>query len=436
MEKIKTVFCGCGHRAFGTGGCVMSIDAYETVGVCDPYEDKAISLADEFEKKTGKRPQVYTDHIKMFEELKPDLAVVVANWEVHVAISIDAMRRNIAVAMEVGGAYDEEECFELVKVYEETKTPFMFLENCCFNRDELLATALVRNGVFGRIMYCTGAYGHDLRQEISYGDKTRHYRLRNYISRNCENYPTHEIGPIAKILNINRGNRFVSLVSRSTGLPSQGLHEYVQDKEGLEYLKDVEFKQADLVETMITCENGELVTIRLDTTLPRIYSRQLEVRGTKGMYNQNNNMVFLDTPKFDHHRSKYTQENGEVISGMSEGKAHNYFYNNAKKYEDAYLVDMWKAVTPEILEKGHGGMDYFEFEVLADCMLNGKEMPIDVYDAVTWMCITYLSERSLKTGMPVDFPDFTHGLYKTREPKDVVEIPMPNINPLEINMGK
>ena len=98
MKKIRTVFCGCGHRAFGTGNSVMTIDAYETVGVCDPYEDKAISLADEFEKKTGKRPAVYTNHIKMFEELTPDLAVVVANWEVHVRISIDAMKRGIAVA--------------------------------------------------------------------------------------------------------------------------------------------------------------------------------------------------------------------------------------------------------------------------------------------------------------------------------------------------
>ena len=50
MKKIRTVFCGCGHRAFGTGNSVMTIDAYETVGVCDPYEDKAVSLADEFEK--------------------------------------------------------------------------------------------------------------------------------------------------------------------------------------------------------------------------------------------------------------------------------------------------------------------------------------------------------------------------------------------------
>ena len=426
MKKIRTVFCGCGHRAFGTGNSVMTIDAYETVGVCDPYEDKAILLADEFEKKTGKRPAVYTDHIKMFEELTPDLAVVVANWEVHVRISIDAMQRGIAVAMEVGGAYDEEECFELVQAYEETKAPFFFLENCCFNRDELLATSLVRNGVLGEIMYCSGAYGHNLCKEISYGDINRHYRLRNYMNRNCENYPTHELGPIAKILNINRGNRMVSLVSRSTGGANRGLHDYVQDKPELAYLKDVEFKQADIVETMITCENGELITIRLDTTLPRMYCREFIVRGTKGLYNQNNNMVFVDDPNFSHDTNRLTLPDGSVTEALSESAGLHYFYDSAKQYEEKYLPEMWKSVTPEILKQGHGGMDYFEFEVLADCLVNGKEMPIDVYDAVAWMSITYLSERSLQTGMPVEIPDFTHGMYKTRLPMDVIELPKVN----------
>ena len=426
MKKIRTVFCGCGHRAFGTGNSVMTIDAYETVGVCDPYEDKAISLADEFEKKTGKRPAVYTDHIKMFEELTPDLAVVVANWEVHVRISIDAMKRGIAVAMEVGGAYDEEECFELVQAYEETKAPFFFLENCCFNRDELLATSLVRNGVLGDIMYCSGAYGHNLCKEISYGDVNRHYRLRNYMHRNCENYPTHELGPIAKILNINRGNRMVSLISRCTGGANRGLHDYVQDKPELAYLKDVEFKQADIVETMITCENGELITIRLDTTLPRMYCREFIVRGTKGLYNQNNNMVFVDDPNFSHDTNRLTLPDGSVTEALSESAGLHYFYDSAKQYEEKYLPEMWKSVTPEILKQGHGGMDYFEFEVLADCLVNGKEMPIDVYDAVAWMSITYLSERSLQTGMPVEIPDFTHGMYKTRLPMDVIELPKVN----------
>ena len=79
MAKIRTVFCGAGQRTNGTGMAVRSIDDYEVIGVCDPYEDKAIKLADLFEKEKGIRPAVYTEHVKMFDELKPDAAVVVTN---------------------------------------------------------------------------------------------------------------------------------------------------------------------------------------------------------------------------------------------------------------------------------------------------------------------------------------------------------------------
>lgn len=91
---------------------------------------------------------------------------------------------------------------------------------------------MVRQGVLGRVMHCSGAYCHDLREEISSGREIRHYRLRNYIHRNGENYPTHEIGPIAKLLDINNGNRFLSLSSFSSG--SQGLHDYIAEKRGMD----------------------------------------------------------------------------------------------------------------------------------------------------------------------------------------------------------
>lgn len=48
------------------------------------------------------------------------------------------------------------------------------------------------------------------------GRENRHYRLDNYLARCCDNYPTHELGPIAKILDIHNGNRFVSLTSTAT----------------------------------------------------------------------------------------------------------------------------------------------------------------------------------------------------------------------------
>lgn len=405
MEKINIVLVGCGCRGTSLAKVVINNPNYVLVGVCDTYEDKAQDFAKEMREERGLEFLVYTDYQKMFDEAKPDAVLIAASWEQHVAIALDAMRKKIAVALEVGGAYCEEDCWDLVRVWEETQTPFMIMENCCFNSEELLATNLVRHGILGKVNYCHGAYMHDLREEISYGDINRHYRLRNYMHRNCENYPTHELGPIAKLLNINRGNRMVSLVSCASS--ALGLHEYVQDKEGLEYLADKEFKQGDIVETLITCENGELISLRLDTTLPNFYSREFTVRGTKGLYMQNGNMVLLD--------GKYE----EIWEPKNTFKK---YLDNATEYYDEYLPEMWKNATEDVLKSGHGGMDYFEFVVFADCLKNGKEMPCDVYDAATWMAVTYLSEESIKKGgAPVQVPDFTKGKYKDRKPQDVID---------------
>ena len=80
---------------------------------------------------------------------------------------------------------------------------------------------MIKKGLFGEVIHCEGGYRHDLRDEVSLGGVNRHYRLRNYMNRNAELYPTHELGPIAKYLDKNRGNRMIMLTamaSKSAGL--------------------------------------------------------------------------------------------------------------------------------------------------------------------------------------------------------------------------
>ena len=64
-------------------------------------------------------------------------------------------------------------------------------------------------------------------------------------------------------------------------------------------------------------------------------------------------------------------------------------------------------------------MDYFSFKCFFECLRDGKPMPVDVYDAASWMAITPLSEESIKNGCFVEIPDFTKGAWKTRERLDV-----------------
>ena len=408
MRKVKIGVIGRGCRGSGLMETMVLTDKYEFIMICDKYEDRVENGVKFVSEKCGYTPLGTTNYHDVLANNDVEAVLISCDWEMHIPIAIDAMRAGKAVALEVGGAYSVEECFNLVEEWEKARVPFMFLENCCYNKDELLCLNMAKAGKFGRLVYASGSYSHDLRGEVTGGKENRHYRLRNYLNRNCENYPTHELGPIAKILGINRGNRMVSLVSVASG--SFGMSDFVEKRKAKgnlvnEELIGAEFKQGDVVNTIITCENGEQILIRLDTCLPRSYSREFIVRGTDGMYEQAYNSVFMDGDKDYWEPSEYARDN----------------LNNSEKYKE-YLPDFWRTITKEQMDAGHGGMDYFELLDFANRLLEGKDMPIDVYDAAAWMVITPLSAISIEQGgMPQQVPDFTKGAYKSRPRFDVTD---------------
>ena len=403
MEHLKVGFIGLGQR--GSGMCTNLLNNFPDVdvtAVCDSYADRAEAAAKKVTECRGNTPTAYTDYNALLADENVQIVIISASWEAHVPLAIAAMRAGKVTALEVGGAYSVEDCWQLVHTWEETQTPFMFLENCCYGERELLATRLARIGKLGEVVYCHGAYCHDLRSEICGGIKNRHYRLRNYLARNCDNYPTHNLGPIAKLLNINRGNRMLKLVSM--GSKSRGLECYVNEREEYAFLKGKHFAQSDVVTTMITCADGSLITLKLDTTLPRAYSREFTVSGTKGIYSDRDNVILEDGGDFNHDES----------IGLCR--------DSADKYKDL-RPSVWKAITPEEIEAGHGGMDTLMLRSFFDAVRNGNEMPIDVYDAAAWMVITCLSEASIANGsQSIDIPDFTSGRWVMREAKDVIDL--------------
>lgn len=414
MEKIiKVVIIGVGGRGEGVYRVAMRyLPNLNFVGVCDKYAEHCAYIADEMEKDGRPRPVIFEDYKKCIDTMNPDAVVIAASWDIHVAAAVYAMEKGIAVLCEVSGSYDIKGLWDLVDCYERTKTPFMLAENCCYGRLELLALNMKRLGLLGKIVHCDGGYRHDCRTMVDRYINEGHFRVKDYVMRNSENYPTHEIGPIAKLLDINCGNRFVSLVSMSSGAYS--LKEYTAGKNSLEdypvttqwltkneefrktkleEVKNFEYRQGDIFTTLIKCQNGETVTITLDTTLPRPYSRGFTVHGTKGLITEENSSVFLDDMKHEEFKK---------------------FYNNVDEFYEKYDHPIWKDYKPEE-HVGHGGIDYLVFKAFFDALKKGEPMPIDVYDAATWMCITALSEESLVTGGIVSVPDFTRGKWMTRK---------------------
>lgn len=399
-DKVRVGLIGLGARGMGILGPMLLENTEKVIvrAVCDVYEDRCREAADKTEAAGQERPFATTDYHEVLARTDVDAVLVVCSWENHVRVALDAMRAGKPVGMEVGGAYSVEECYELVRVQEATGTPFMFLENCCYGRREMMVMNMVSGGLFGDIVHCNGSYEHDLRSEIVYGREHRHYRLRNYIHRNCENYPTHELGPIAQILGINHGNRMLSLTS--TASRPAGLHEYVAaHKPDDEELMHTDFRQGAVVTTVIRCAGGETIRLTLGTTLPRFYSRNFTVCGTRGMYEENSDSVFLDTRE-DMRRTEWNWKTQ---------------FGNAATFEAEWEHPVWRDFLNDGLRGGHGGMDWLVYNVFFDCLLEGKPFPIDVYDAAAWMAITPLSEQSIATGsMPVGIPDFTNGAYLLR----------------------
>lgn len=396
--KLKMAVVGLGGRGYAMlKDVLIPMGEAEIVAVCDLYEDRCDKAAELVKETCGNNPECFTDYHEMLNSKKLDAIYISTSWQTHIEIAIEAMYKEVAVASDVSGAFSINECWELVKAYEKTKTPCMLMENCCYGRDEMMVMNMVKQGIFGEVIHCGGGYHHDLRNEVAFGIENRHYRIDNYMRRNCENYPTHELGPIAQVLDINRGNRMLTV--SSTASKSAGMHQYVADKKADDaVLKDWSFAQGDVVTTVIKCAAGQTITLTLDTTLPRAYSRGFKVQGTKAMYMEDNRTLFIDG---EHNKYDFCWKEQ---------------FNNVDSYREQYDHPTWKKFIEQGVQGGHDGMDWLEFEAFFDALKNDKPMPIDVYDMASWLVISLLSEESIAMGgHPVAVPDFTNGKWMTRK---------------------
>ena len=396
-RKVKIGAIGMGQRGSMLLKDVLTkLDVMQVVAVCDEYEDRAQAAKECVLAENGFEPFCTTDYREVIHHPEVEAVLVLSAWESHINIAVECMKAGKRVGMEVGGAYSVDDCWRLVRTSEETGVPCMLLENCCYGRKEMMVMNMVKLGLFGEIVHCSGGYCHDLRNEIAFGKEIRHYRLRNYLNRNCENYPTHELGPIAQILGINRGNRMVSLVSVASC--AKGLKEYIRNNpEADKSLLDKTVAQGDVVTTTIKCVHGQTIVLKLDTTLPRGYSRGFTVQGTKGMYQEDTDSVFLDGVHNEFHENWKPQ------------------WGNAEKYREEYDHPLWKQYLADGVMAGHGGMDGLVMKAFADSVIDQTEPPIDVYDTAAWMCISALSEESIATGNTVAVPDFTNGMWLRRK---------------------
>ncbi len=394
-DRVRLGWIGFGRRATAMLKHVLEMVDVDVVAIAE-FDRRKLEMAEALcEDKGRMKPKLTENYLDIINDKTIDAVIVMTGWDNHVPCALEAVKAGKYTGIEVGCAYDIKECYELVAAYEKTGAPLMMLENCCYDRKELAALRAVREGLFGELIHADGAYGHYLNEVELFRDSV-HYRQYEYLNRCCDNYPTHAFGPISKIFGLNRGNRALTISSFAS--KSRGLKDYTgRHLPDDSPIKGADFKQADIVTSVITCAGGETIKLTLDTTIPRpYYTRDFTIRGTRGCCVE--------------------EGNGSVtfyLEGMKEGVMNNKF-----DFYEEHDHPLQKEYQSGEVKSGHSnGMDWLVLRAFFEAVKAGTNTPIDAYDTATWLAIGPLSEQSIaQGGAAVSFPDFTRGKWFRREP--------------------
>jgi len=388
-ERIRLAVIGVGGRGTHLLRLSLGFPAIEVTAICDIDASHLARALNLVERAGRRRPAGYgergpKDYRRMLERKDIDAVIIATPMQDHATMAIDTLHAGKAVLSEVAAAMTMDECWGLVRAVQETGGFYMLSENCCYFRNAMAVLNMVRAGLFGPLTYAECGYVHECRALLFKADGSLTWR--GELVRDCigNMYPTHAIGPVAQWLGINRTDRFVSLVSMTTRVG--GAHRYAVKRFGPDSPQAaIEFKQGDSTSTLIRTASGAVIDLRYDilSARPHRTTTYYVLQGERASYRSVTNEIWLAA------------------------KSKSYRWEPFDKYLAEFDDERWRREASRAAGSGHGGADYFTLQAFYTAVREGKEPPIDVYDAVTWSSIIPLSAESIRRGSePVQVPDF------------------------------
>ena len=395
MDKVGIGIIGLGPRAETLLASLASMTQEVNItAICDVKSDRIALLRKKILDAGFPAPAEYSDYRELIADPAVDAVLIPTSWNSHLKIAEECLANGKYAGIEVGGAASLDELWHLVHAAESTGVSCMMLENCCYGRNELMALNMARKGLFGELIHCECGYEHDL-SEMAWKEPDKERAVHNRM-RNGDLYPTHGLGPMAKILKINRGYRFMTI--SSTASKARGFAAAAK-AHGI----DAVYNEGDMVISVIRCANGETIMLRHCISLPRPYSRDCRVQGTKGLWLEDTRGIFIEG----------ISKTEELIDPAGNPYTEHRWSKVDEFYEE-YDHPIWKKFKNNQVG-GHGGMDYLVLSAFVEAVRKRQPTPIDVYDVAAWMSVTALSEQSVALGGAVlPFPDFTNGKWIDR----------------------
>lgn len=412
-QKLKVGVIGVGLRGTNHLVNLLKRDDVLVTAICDIDQNRITIAQNHIEKAGQKKAKAFgkndLDYRNLLALEEVDAVVIATPWLWHTKMAVDSMKAGKYTGLEVSAANTLEECWDLVNTHEETGSHLMLLENVNYRRDVLAVLNMVKQNVFGELLHFRCGYQHDLRgvkfndgktaygKGAEFGEKgisESAWRTQHSLLRNADVYPTHGLGPIAVMADVNRGNRLLSLTSHAT--KGVGLNKYIVETGGKDHPNaKLKFKQGDIITSTVETANGETIIITHNVNNPHPYSLGFKVQGAQGLTD------------FDAHTQRIH------IEGVTEGHG----WEDMDKWFEKYDHPLWKKYGDGATEAGHGGIDFFVINAFVESAKENIAPPMDAYDAAAWSAVTPLSELSIENnGEPQDFPDFTRGNWIKRKP--------------------
>jgi len=410
-KKLRVGLIGVGLRGTNHLNNVLQRADVLVTAICDTDPNRIAIALQRAEKYGKKKPKVFGkndfDYRNLLELKEVDAVIISTPWLWHTRMAKESMLAGKYTGLEVSAANTIEECWDLVNTHEQTGSHLMILENVNYRRDVLAVLNMVKQNVFGELVHFRCGYQHDLRfvklndgksaygKGVEFGEKgisESVWRTQHSLLRNADVYPTHGVGPMATMCNVNRGNRLMSLTSHAT--KGIGLHNYIVKNGGKDHPNaTLKFKQGDVITSTIETANGETIIVTHDCNLPRPYSLGFRVQGANGLWENDGDRIYV------------------------EGKSKPHQWDASNEWLEKYDHPLWKKYGEHAQGAGHGGMDFFVINAFVEAAKRMVAPSMDVYDAAAWSAITPLSELSIENnGEPQDFPDFTRGMWVKRKP--------------------
>ncbi len=396
-RPVRLGMIGMGSRGTVLLRLALMNEGLEIPALCDIDQDHLGRAQRLVERAGGPKPEGYSrgpeDWKRMLERPDLDAVVCATPKEWHTPIMVGAMEAGKYAGTEVPAAVSLEECWQLVETSERTGVPCMMLENYVYFRNVMLALNMLRQGLFGTLIHCEAGYQKDERLFLTDPEG----RLRQGLDRELGNlYPTHALGPMAVLLDVNRGDRFSYLVSMSTG--NAAGRDFLREKFGADNAAD-KLAGGDMNVTLLRTEKGGVITLYYDTRCARPWDATLRIQGSKGIFMGSIDKLYLEghSPQAD-------------------------AWEDAAPYYEKYEHPLWRKYGDRQIAYGRGVCDFLALNRFIEAARKKAPTPLDVYDAAAWSAVTPLTAQSVeRRSAPVDFPDFTRGKWEGRAPFPVEE---------------